>query len=60
MNPANQGASLTESKRSKRSKKSGENGETTEPSDSTNTDDTIDGSKHETNGQNVCYKLALS
>ncbi|XP_063701530.1 eukaryotic translation initiation factor 5 [Culicoides brevitarsis] len=30
INPANQGASLTESKRSKRSKKTGDNGETTE------------------------------
>lgn len=52
VNPANQGASLTESKRSKRSKKSGENGETTE-ADSLNADDTTDGPKHKANDINV-------
>lgn len=59
VNPVNQGASLTESKRSKRSKKTGENGETNEGADSTNAEDSVDGSKHELNGQNVRYELNL-
>lgn len=53
VNPANQGASLTESKRSKRSKKSGENGESTE-TDPSSTDDPVEGSKHLPNDINVC------
>lgn len=54
VNPANQGASLTESKRSKRSKKAGENGETNENADASVGDD-VDGSKQETNEKNVSF-----
>jgi len=50
MNPASQGASLTEGKRSKRSKKANENGESSTDADVSNADDTVDGIKSDQNG----------
>lgn len=53
LNPASQGASLTEGKRSKRSKKAGENGDAnTSSADADGSyDDTVDGSRSELNGE---------